>query len=220
MAKNSIKVSDIWHDIEIKLIAILRGVKPEETKAIVEALLDAGFRSIEVPLNSPDPFTSIKIAAQTANAYSDKPCLIGAGTVLCVEDVRQVYEVGGNFIVSPNVNSDVIKQTKTLNMFSAPGVYTPSECLVALKSGADILKVFPASNLGVSGIKALRAILPNGTQICAVGGVGNNDFNSYYKVGAVGFGLGSSLYNSEFKVTEISNNAKAAVQSFKNCLVK
>lgn len=213
-------VSEIWNDIDIKLIAILRGIRPEETKAIIEVLLDAGFRSIEIPLNSPDAFTSIKIAVETASSHTKRPCLIGAGTVLCLEDVKRVYDAGGNLIVSPNVNTDVIQLTKELKMLSAPGVFTPSECLSALNRGADILKVFPAFNMGPSGIKALSAVLPKGTQICAVGGVGNDDFIPYRNAGTIGFGLGSSLYKPGLEVSEITKNAKAAVGSFKNDILK
>lgn len=208
------EVLDIWDDIEVKLIAILRGIKPEETKEAVTELLSVGFRAIEIPLNSPDPYHSIKIAVQTAKENSDMPCLIGAGTVLCVAQVEKVHGAGGNLIVSPNVKSDVIEATKELNMLSAPGVYTPSECLQALNVGADILKIFPASNLGLNGIKALSAVLPSATQICAVGGVGNGDFEAYLNAGAIGFGLGSSLYKAGMQANDIRKNAKAALEAF------
>lgn len=213
-------VSNIWNDIDNKLIAILRGVKPEETKSIVEALIKVGFRAIEIPLNSPDPFNSIKIAVQTANDFTSEPCLIGAGTVLSLSDVNQVHSIGGNLIVSPNANVDIIQQTKALKMFSAPGVYTPSECLSALNFGADLLKVFPASIIGLSGIKALSAVLPKAIQICAVGGVGNENFQSYLNAGAIGFGLGSSLYKSGMHSKEVAKNAQSAVKAFNNCIIK
>lgn len=211
------KASEIWHDIDVKLIAILRGIHPKETRSIVEALIDAGFRAIEIPLNSPDAFTSIKIAAETARDYSKKPCLIGAGTVLSVEDVTHVHQAGGNLIVSPNVNLKVIEYTKQLDMLSAPGVFTPSECLLALGAGTDVLKIFPASNLGVNGFKALNAVMPKKTQICAVGGVGDADFQSYLNAGAGGFGLGSSLYKPGLSASEISKKAEVTVKAYLAC---
>ncbi len=207
-------VREIWNDIDLKLIAIMRGIKPEETSDCVKALLESGLRAIEIPLNSPDAFASIKIAVATANEHSLKPCLIGAGTVLTKQDVMNVHKAGGNLIVSPNVNLEVIKLTKSLDMFSAPGVYTPSECLVAHQNGADILKVFPASNLGISGIKALSAILPKSVQLCAVGGVGNDDFKDYMQAGVIGFGLGSSLYQPRMSATEIHDKSSISASSF------
>lgn len=213
-------VQEIWQDIDLKLIAILRGIKPEETKECVKSLLNSGLRAIEIPLNSPDAFASIKIAAETASELSSKSCLIGAGTALTTQDVINVHKSGGNLIVSPNVNLDVIKLTKSLDMFSAPGVYTPSECLSASQNGADILKVFPASNLGAGGIKALSAILPKATQLCAVGGVDNKDFQTYLNAGVIGFGLGSSLYKAGLQPNEIATKARSAVEAFKNCYLK
>ena len=206
---------EIWHDIDVKLIAILRGIRPEETEAYVTALLSEGFRAIEIPLNSPDAYHSIRIAVQTAKVKTDAPCLIGAGTVLNVEEVQQVQLAGGNLIVSPNVNSNVIQAAKKSNMLSAPGVYTPSECLAALSYGCDILKIFPASNMGTKGIQALSAVLPSTTQLCAVGGVGDDDFKAYKKAGVVGFGLGSSLYKSGMHLDDFHAKAKTAVKDFK-----
>ena len=211
------RASELWNDIDVKLIAILRGIKSKDTKVIVEALLDTGFRAIEIPLNSPDPFTSIRIAVEIAKNHSITPCLIGAGTVLSVQDVNKVYEVGGNLIVSPNVDADVIERTKELDMLSTPGVFTPSECLSALNAGADILKIFPASNLGTNGIKALKAVLPNATQICAVGSVGETDFQNYLDAGAVGFGLGSSLFDPSLSSAEVFNKAKYSAQAYLDC---
>lgn len=207
-------VLEIWNDIDVKLIAILRGIKPEETEAFVTALLSEGFRVIEIPLNSPDAYHSISIAVQAAKTNIDAPCLIGAGTVLRVEEVQEVHLAGGNLIVSPNVNRDVIQAAKKSNMLSAPGVYTPSECLAALSYGADILKIFPASNMRTNGIKALSAVLPSTTQLCVVGGVGDDDFKAYKKVGAVSFGLGSSLYQPGMQVHDLRTKAKAAVKAF------
>ena len=209
----------IWSGLENKLIAILRGIKSEETEAIVVALLDTGIAAIEIPLNSPDPIKSIEIAAKAANDHAMKSCLIGAGTVINAKDVKAVHEAGGNLIVSPNVDPSVITATKQLEMFSAPGVYTPTECLAALDAGADCLKVFPASNLGVGGIGAFSAVLPSETKICAVGGVGPEDFQNYLDVGVVAFGLGSSLYKPGFSVSEVAKNASTAINALNKCRI-
>lgn len=209
------KVEEIWAELDVKLIAILRGITPEESGAIVLELLAAGIGAIEIPFNSPNAIQSIEIAVATASGCSQNPCLIGAGTVLSVEQVEQVSDVGGNLIVSPNVDEKIIKATKQRDMFSAPGVYTPSECLIAIEAGADCLKVFPASNLGVSGFKAYCAILPNQISLCAVGGVASEDFADYFAAGASAFGLGSSLYAPGMTADEIGARAGAAVAMYK-----
>jgi len=212
------KVDAIWNALDNKLIAILRGIKPEETEAIVLELLEAGFRSIEIPLNSPDPFRSIEIAANAVSKHSADPCLIGAGTVIKVDEVNTVSNAGGNMIVSPNVDQTIINATKQLGMFSAPGVYTATECLVALQAGADCLKIFPASNLGVDGVKALSAVLQSGTQICAVGGVGPEEFKQYLNAGASGFGLGSSLYKPGMSPSDVGKLARLCVAVYRRTL--
>jgi len=200
--------------MNVKLIAILRGILPEEVEAIATSLLDAGFQAIEIPLNSPDAYTSIALAVRTVEVTAKGPCLVGAGTVLTVEEVEGVHAAGGNMIVSPNVGTSIIERTKELGMFSAPGVYSQSECLKAIHSGADILKIFPASNLGLSGFNAYRAVLPKSVELCAVGGIGNADFEVYKKAGASGFGLGASLYTPGMSANDIQQNAVAAVEVF------
>ena len=212
------RTEDIWNHMDHKLIGILRGIVPDEVGPIVSELITAGFCAIEIPLNSPDPFRSISIASQVAESCSSKPCLIGAGTVLNLEDVQNVKDAGGNLVVSPNVDPSVIEQTKSLKMFSAPGVYTPTECLMAINAGADCLKVFPASNLGTSGIKALSAVLPNSAPLCAVGGVEPDDFGEYLKAGAMAFGLGSSLYAPGMSASEVGKRAKFSVQKFREAV--
>ena len=192
------------------LIAILRGVTPDEAPSIGEALIDAGIDRIEVPLNSPDPLASIEALA---NAFGDS-AEIGAGTVLSMEDVAHVYRSGGRMIVSPDTNTDVIRATKTLGMNSYPGVLTPSECFAALRAGADGLKVFPSMMMGQEGLKAIRAVLPQDTAIYMVGGVGPADFASWVKAGATGFGLGSSLYKPGKSVDDVRQTAIETVSAW------
>ncbi len=186
------------------LIAILRGIDRAEAVAVAGALIDAGIDRIEVPLNSPDPFTSI---GRMVEAFGDQ-ALIGAGTVLTPDEAARVADVGGKLVVSPNCDTDVILKTAALGLQSWPGVLTPSECFAALKAGATGLKVFPAFLMGIDGLKAIRAVLPPETQVYRVGGVGPEGFADWKAAGANGFGLGSSLYKPGDSVADIS--AKAA----------
>ncbi len=192
------------------LIAILRGIAPTEATAVCAALIEAGITSIEVPLNSPDPFDSIAVMA---TAYGDD-AMIGAGTVLSVGDVGRVHEAGGTLVVSPNCDQRVIVATKTKGMQSWPGVMTPTECFTALKSGADGLKIFPASLIGPDGIKAMRAVLPTGTQVYAVGGAGPGNFGAWIAAGADGFGIGSALYRPGMSVAEVTASARTIVAAY------
>ena len=190
-----------------KLIAILRGVKPDEAAGMARALVDAGITMIEVPLNSPEPLKSIAAMKDEVGTTA----LIGAGTVLTPEDAERVKAAKGEFIVSPNCDIEVIARTKELGLGSWPGVLTPTECFAAIKAGADGLKIFPASVIGSDGIKAVRAVLPADMPVYAVGGVGPDDFATYAKAGCDGFGLGSGIYKPGMTADDVSKAAKAYV---------
>ena len=192
------------------LVAILRGIKPDETAEIIDGLIEAGFTAIEIPLNSPDPFRSIEIAVKRA----PKHVLIGAGTVLTVEDVDRLNAIGGRLMVSPNVDREVIAHAASRGMVTMPGVFTPTEALAACAAGASALKFFPASVLGPSGINAIRAVLPRDVPVGAVGGVSNEDFAAYAKVGVRTFGLGSSLYKAGMAADEVARRGGAAIEAF------
>ena len=192
------------------LIAILRGITSPEAADVCGALIDTGFDRIEVPLNSPDPFASIKAMV---DAHGDR-ALIGAGTVLSTDDVGRVAQAGGRLIVSPNCDQRVIAATKAAGMQSWPGVMTPTECFAALKAGADGLKIFPASLVGPDGIKAIRAILPPGTQVYAVGGAGVDNFATWIAASADGFGIGSALYRPGLSVAEVTSRARDIVAAY------
>ena len=192
------------------LIAILRGIKPEETADIVGALIETGFTAIEIPLNSPEPFRSIKIAAKMAPA----DCLIGAGTVLTVEDVDRLDGAGGKLLVTPNVEPAVISRARDKGMVTMPGVFTATEALSAARAGATGLKFFPAGVLGASGISAIRAVLPPELVIAAVGGVSDKNFADYTKAGILAFGLGTSLYKPGMTAAEVAERAKATIYAY------
>lgn len=193
-----------------ELIAILRGITPPEAAEIGLALVEAGISAIEVPLNSPDPFGSIRAMKDAVGARAS----IGAGTVLTVENVAQVKEAGGELVVSPDMNPEVIAATKAAGMASYPGVMTPTECFAALRAGADGLKLFPASLIGPGGLKAMRAVLPSDAKTYAVGGAGPSNFAEWLAVGATGFGLGTALYAPGMSVADVSRHAQEIVAAY------
>lgn len=192
------------------IIAILRGLAPDEALPVTDVLIEAGIGKIEVPLNSPEPLKSIEAMAK---AYSNV-AQIGAGTVLDPVQVQQVKAAGGTLIVSPDCNPEVIKATKREGLSSYPGVMTPTEAFTALRSGADGLKFFPATLIGPEGLKAMLAVLPGGTQTYAVGGAGPGNFGHWLKAGASGFGIGTALFKPGFAVSEIKNRAETIVAAY------
>ncbi|MES0812083.1 2-dehydro-3-deoxy-6-phosphogalactonate aldolase [Roseibium sp. SCPC15] len=192
------------------LIAILRGLSPDEALPVTDCLVAAGITRIEVPLNSPEPYKSIEAMAKTFAGQAQ----IGAGTVLEPDQVSKVKAVGGTLIVSPDCNPEVIRTTKAEGMSSFPGVMTPTESFTALRNGADGLKFFPASLIGPDGLKAMLAVLPKGTATYAVGGAGPENFGDWIKVGAAGFGIGTALYKPGFSVADIKDRAEKIVTAY------
>lgn len=192
------------------IIAILRGLRPNEAEAVGQVLIDAGIDRIEVPLNSPDPLESISALVHT---FGDR-ALIGAGTVLTPDEVDAVASSGGRLIVSPNCNAEVISHTHQLGLESWPGVFTPTEAFTALGAGATGLKLFPGSMAGPSGLAAMRAILPKDTQVFAVGGAGPENFGQWIKAGADGFGIGSALFKPGMSVQDVALQAQQIVSAY------
>lgn len=193
-----------------KIVAILRGITPKEAISVVEVLIDEGIEIIEVPLNSPDPLISIEAMAKEFGGKA----LIGAGTVLSVNDVENVKNAGGKIIVSPDMNPDVIKATKAAGLLSYPGVMTPSECFAALRAGADALKLFPGSLIGPAGLKAMRAVIPAEIDVLAVGGAAPDNFEQWFAAGASGFGMGAAIYRPGDAPEIVRERAKEIVASY------
>jgi 2-dehydro-3-deoxyphosphogalactonate aldolase len=186
------------------LIAILRGVRPENAEAVGGALVEAGFRVIEVPLNSPEPFRSIELLA----GKFGPEVLVGAGTVLDPADVGRLRDAGGRLVVMPHGDAAVIERAVALGLACTPGVATPTEAFAALKGGAAALKMFPAENLPPVVVKAWRAVLPKDTLLMPVGGIKPDNMRAYVEAGADGFGLGSALFTPSATPAEVGANAR------------
>lgn len=209
-------MSTLWaHMADLPLVAILRGVEPDEVIAIGRALIDVGFSAIEVPLNSPEPLRSI---AALAEAFGQR-ALIGAGTVVDADEVRRVAGAGGRLIVMPHGDPAVIRAAKAAGLWCIPGVATPTEALRALAAGADALKLFPAEALPPPVVKAWRAVLPRAVRLLPVGGITPEVLAAYLAAGANGFGLGSALYRTGLGPDTVAHRAKTFVTAYRAVLV-
>jgi 2-dehydro-3-deoxyphosphogalactonate aldolase len=200
------------HLKELPLIAILRGITPAEAVPVGRVLVDAGFRIIEVPLNSPQPLQSIKLLARALG----ERCLIGAGTVMSAAQVDEVAQAGGRLIVMPHGDGAVIGAAKAHGLYCAPGISTPTEGFAALAAGADALKLFPAELLGPSVVKAMRAVFPADTLFLPVGGITPHNVAAYAAAGASGFGLGSTLYKPGITAQDVTAKALAFVNAWRS----
>lgn len=189
------------------LIAILRGIKPQEVIPVADALLEAGFRLIEVPLNSPDPLESISRLA----AHVGDDALVGAGTVTAPDSVADVEQAGGRLIIAPNLDPRIASEASVRELIYGPGVGTVSEAFTAIESGADFLKLFPAEAISPAAVKAMRAVLPETTPLLPVGGITPATMAGYLEAGARGFGLGGALYQSGIANTEVARRARAFI---------
>jgi 2-dehydro-3-deoxyphosphogalactonate aldolase len=196
---------------DAELIAILRGISPERAAATAEVLYQAGLRVIEVPLNSPDPYTSIRLLADSMPA----DCLLGAGTVLNPEDVQRTQQAGGRLIVAPNCDARVVQAALRLSMQVLPGVATATEAFQAIHAGATSLKLFPAISYGPAHLRALKAVLPPAIRLYPVGGIGAADMAAWLAAGAAGFGFGSELFTPAYSIEEIDRRARALVQALR-----
>lgn len=204
-----------WPSLRRGLVAILRGITPDEAEAMADVLIGEGFEVLEVPLNSPDPCTSI---ARMVARHGDH-ALIGGGTMLSVADVDRVAAAGGRLMISPNIRPDVIRHAAGLGMVTMPGVLTPTEAFAALEAGASGLKFFPANLLGPQGIAALMAVLPRDTVVGAVGGVGATNMAEYIRAGVTTFGLGASVYRPGDGADVVRQKARALVTAYDQAMV-
>ncbi|QIL01849.1 2-dehydro-3-deoxy-6-phosphogalactonate aldolase [Sphingomonas sinipercae] len=209
---NARAIFDRYFD-ECPLVAIIRGVTPDEADAIGDALFEAGIRIVEVPMNSPDPLRSIKRLA----ARLGERALVGAGTVLRPDDVQRVRDAGGRLVVSPNTNIAVIKATVAAGVVASPGFFTPSEAFAALENGAHALKLFPAEAASPAVVKAMRAVLPKDVPLLIVGGVTPDTVGGWMAAGADGFGLGGALYQAGQTPAATLKKGRAFVAAVQRC---
>lgn len=202
-----------WDEVlsDLPLIAILRGVRPDEAEAIGEALVEAGIRGIEVPLNSPEPLLSIR---RLAERFGDR-ALVGAGTVLTDSAVDEVAEAGGRIIVSPNTNLAVIRRAKVRALVSLPAFFTPTEAFAAIEAGADGLKLFPAEAASPAVLKAMKAVLPTATPVFPVGGITPDGMAAWRLGGAAGFGIGGAIYAPGRSAGEVHARAAQFVAAWR-----
>jgi len=196
---------------QIELVAILRGLTPQRAPEVGATLVNAGFRTIEVPLNSPDPFDTIKLLARAHGTH----CLVGAGTVLDTADVERVHDAGGKLIVAPNSDPAVIRRALALGMRVLPGIATATEAFTALAAGATELKLFPASTYGSRHLRALKSVMPKHVKIYPVGGIGSQDISEWLVSGADGFGFGSELFTPAYTLAEIEKRAHALIEALR-----
>lgn len=191
------------------LVAVLRGITPDEAVAVSDVLVESGITIMEVTLNSPDPYESIQLMGQRHGSN----IALGAGTVLKPDEVKKVKDAGGSLIISPNLNLDVVRETVAQGMVSIPGCYTPSEAFTALDTGADVIKIFPADTLGISFITGIKAVLPTGTRICPTGGVNVQTVPDFIGAGVTSMGMGSALYKAGKSIEDIGTSAKDFVNA-------
>jgi 2-dehydro-3-deoxyphosphogalactonate aldolase len=191
----------------IELVAILRGLTPARAPEVGAVLVECGFSTMEVPLNSPEPFASIKLLSQ---AYGSS-CLIGAGTVITAAEVERVHDAGGRLVVAPNCDGQVIRRALDFGMRVLPGIATATEAFAALHAGASELKLFPASTYGAGHLQALKSVLPNHVRIFPVGGIGSQNLAEWFAAGADGFGFGGELFKPAYTLAELTKRARELV---------
>jgi 2-dehydro-3-deoxyphosphogalactonate aldolase len=196
----------------IDLVAILRGLTPARAPEVAAALVGCGFRTLEVPLNSPDPFVTIKLLSEMHGAS----CLVGAGTVTTTAEVHKVHAAGGRLIVAPNCDGQVIRRALDLGMRMLPGIATATEAFAALRAGATELKLFPASTYGAGHLKALKSVLPMHVKIFPVGGIGARDIAEWLASGADGFGFGGELFKPAYTLAELTKRAQELMAALRS----
>ncbi|KQV79209.1 2-dehydro-3-deoxy-6-phosphogalactonate aldolase [Massilia sp. Root351] len=196
----------------LPLVAILRGLRPQEAEEVGAALYEAGFRMIEVPLNSPQPLESIELLSRSLPADA----LLGAGTVLSVQAVQEVKNAGGQLIVMPHADTEVIRAAKAAGMFCVPGAATPTEAFAAVHAGADAVKLFPAELITPTLVRAMRAVLPPTLRLLPVGGITPEGMAPYRAAGVAGFGLGGALYQPGLSAAEVGERARAFVRAWRS----